>query len=281
MKYVGAHVSIAGGREKAFDQADNIGASAFAIFVKNQRQWFSKPLTDEQISSFKEALKNSKIQAKHILPHAGYLINLANPDDEKLAKSRKSFEEEIKICDQLGLELLNVHPGSHLGKISEKEAIKRISESINIAISNTKNVKVVIENTSGQGNYLGHKMEQIFAMIEKVDNKSRIGVCLDSCHLFGAGYDIRTKETFDNFFSDFDKIGGFKYLIGMHLNDSKIELGSRKDRHQSIGEGLIGLEFFKLLMKDKRFDEIPLILETPNPDIYAQEIAMLNKFIME
>ena len=248
------------------------------MFTKSQRQWFSKPLLDEEIQEFQQTLAQSNIKPENILPHAGYLINLANPEDEKLAKSRKSFAQEIEICEKLGLQLLNIHPGSTLGKISVDDATMRISESINIAISNSKDVKVVIENTAGQGNYLGHKFEQIAQMIEQIDDKSRVGVCLDSCHMFGAGYDIRDKIGFDKTFSEFEDIIGFNYLMGMHLNDSKIALGSRKDRHESLGKGLIGIDFFKMLMTDKRFDEIPLILETPNHEIYADEIKMLFEF---
>ncbi|MEA1972190.1 MAG: deoxyribonuclease IV [Candidatus Cloacimonadota bacterium] len=278
MKYIGAHVSIAGGKHNAVTNAVNIGATAFAIFTKSQRQWFSKPLSSDEINHFNQALAESNIKPEHILPHAGYLINLANPDDEKLAKSRKSFAYEIDLCEKLGLPFLNIHPGSTLGKISVDDAIKKISESINIALTNSTDVKVVIENTAGQGNYLGHQFEQISQMIEQVEDKSRVGVCLDSCHMFGAGYDIRDRIGYDKTFTEFENTIGFEYLTGMHLNDSKMALGSRKDRHESLGKGLIGIDFFKMLMADSRFDEIPLILETPNHEIYAEEIKMLFDF---
>lgn len=278
MKYVGAHVSIAGGIYKSISEAMKISATAMAIFTKSQRRWFGKDLTDIDITKFKDKLKDSRISSDKILPHAGYLINLANPDDDKVELSRKSFIHELKRCEQLGLPYLNIHPGSHLGKLDENNALQRIAESINIAISQTENVTVVVENTSGQGNYLGRKFEHLAEIIEQIEDKSRIGVCLDSCHLFGGGYDLRSEEKYENLWKQFDEIVGFEYLKGMHLNDSKIELGSRKDRHASIGEGKIGTTFFQLLMLDKRLDEIPLILETPNPERYRDEIELLHSW---
>jgi deoxyribonuclease-4 len=255
-----------------------IGAKAFALFTKNQRQWYSKPLTDENINLFKENCKKEGFSPEYILPHDSYLINLGHPESEKLIKSQKAFLDELKRCEQLGLKYLNFHPGSHLGQYSETKCLQTISDSINWALSETDYVTAVIENTAGQGNNVGYKFEHLAQIINNVKDKSRIGVCIDTCHGFTAGYDIRTKEAFEKTFADFDRIVGFKYLKGMHLNDSKKEFRSRKDRHESIGKGFIGIDAFRFIMQDSRFDEIPLVLETPNSDIWAEEIEQLYSF---
>ena len=281
MKFIGAHISAAGGVENAPLNAHKITAKAFAFFTKNQRQWFAKSLSDENIAAFKINLEKTGISPKYILPHDSYLINLGHPENEKLEKSRQAFLDEMQRCEQLGLQFLNFHPGSHLGKISEKESLKRVAESINLALSKTKNVTAVIENTAGQGNNIGFKFEHLAEIIANVNDKSRVGVCLDTCHTFAAGYDLRTEKEFTQTFAEFDKIVGFKYLKAMHINDSKKELGSRVDRHESIGKGFIGLDAFKFLMNDNRFDDIPLILETPNSEIWAEEIALLYSLVDE
>ncbi|MDP8200972.1 MAG: deoxyribonuclease IV [Candidatus Tenebribacter burtonii] len=278
MKYIGAHVSAAGGVENTPLNAKVIGAKAFALFTKNQRQWYSKPLTDENINLFKENCKKEGFSPEYILPHDSYLINLGHPESEKLIKSQKAFLDELKRCEQLGLKYLNFHPGSHLGQYSETKCLQTISDSINWALSETDYVTAVIENTAGQGNNVGYKFEHLAQIINNVKDKSRIGVCIDTCHGFTAGYDIRTKEAFEKTFADFDRIVGFKYLKGMHLNDSKKEFRSRKDRHESIGKGFIGIDAFRFIMQDSRFDEIPLVLETPNSDIWAEEIEQLYSF---
>ena len=275
MKRIGAHVSTSGGVQNAPLNAKEIGAKAFAMFTKNQRRWVSKPLTADNISQFKKNCRRFGFNSEHILPHDGYLINLGHPEKEGLEKSRTAFFDEMKRCEQLGLKYLNFHPGSHLRKISEEDALKIIAESINMAIEKTQNVIPVIENTAGQGSNLGYRFEQIAAIINQIDDKARIGVCIDTCHLFTSGYDIRTEEAFQNTFSAFDEIIGFKYLKGMHLNDSKPDLGSKIDRHESIGKGKIGLDAFSFIMNDDRFEEMPLILETPNSDIWAEEIKLL------
>ncbi len=275
MKFIGAHVSTAGGVENAPLNAKEIGAKAFALFTKNQRQWQAKPLTQDNIRFFKKNCEKYGFSRSHILPHDGYLINLGHPELEKLEKSRLAFLDEMQRCEQLELSFLNFHPGSHLGKITEEESLFRVAESINLALDKTEKVTAVIENTSGQGNNVGYKFEHLAFIIKQVEDKSRIGVCLDTCHAFTSGYDIRTKSSFDKTFEEFDKIIGFQYLKGMHINDSKRELGSRIDRHQSIGKGFIGLDAFRFLMNDARFDEIPMILETPNSEIWADEIKLL------
>ena len=278
MKKIGAHVSAAGGVSNAPKNAGDIGANAFAFFTKNQRQWDAKPLDKNEIDKFKEECKKQKISPEYILPHDSYLINLGHPEKDKLNKSRKAFIEEMKRCELLGLRLLNFHPGSHLNQISEMDCLLNIAESINIALDNTNNATAVIENTSGQGSNLGYRFEHLAYIIEKVEDKSRVGVCIDTCHAFTAGYDLRSKDEIIKVFEEFEKIVGFSYLRGMHLNDSKKELKSRVDRHHSLGRGFIGLEVFKYIMKDIRFNEIPMILETIDPLIWSEEIRMLRRF---
>ena len=262
MKYIGAHVSASGGVEFAPVNAHEIGANAFALFTKNQRQWVSKPLTEESISLFKENCEKYGFQPEYILPHDSYLINLGHP------------EEEMQRCELLGLKLLNFHPGSSLNKISIEDCLSLIAESINIALEKTKGVTAVIENTAGQGSNLGSEFWQLKYIIDRVNDKSRVGVCLDTCHTYTAGYDIVNE--YDKVFDEFDKEVGFNYLRGMHLNDSKKALGTHVDRHDSIGEGLIGKAFFERLMQDSRFDNMPLILETPDESKWKKEIAWLK-----
>ena len=279
MKYVGAHVSASGGVENAPLNAMAIGAKAFALFSKNQRQWLAKPLTEKNIQGFKTNLAKAGIAAEHVLPHDSYLINLGHPEAEPLQKSRAAFIDEMQRCEQLGLKLLNFHPGSYLKKISEQASLDLVAESINIALQQTSNVIAVIENTAGQGTNLGYSFEHLAHIIAKVEDKSRIGVCLDTCHSFTAGYDLRSTEACDKTFAEFETIVGFKYLRGMHLNDSKPGLGARVDRHESLGKGKIGLECFRYIMNDARFDDIPMVLETVNPEIWPEEIALLYGLI--
>ncbi|MCE0800653.1 deoxyribonuclease IV [Buttiauxella sp. A2-C1_F] len=276
MKFIGAHVSAAGGLENAAIRAHELEATAFALFTKNQRQWRAAPLTDEVISNFKRACEKYHYGPGQILPHDSYLINLGHPVEEALEKSREAFIDEMERCMQLGLTLLNFHPGSHLMQIPEEECLARIAQSINIALDKTEGVTAVIENTAGQGSNLGFRFEHLAAIIDGVEDKSRVGVCIDTCHAFAAGYDLRTEEDCENTFAEFERIVGFEYLCGMHLNDAKSAFGSRVDRHNSLGEGNIGHTPFAWIMRDNRFDGIPLILETTNPDIWAEEIAWLK-----
>lgn len=276
MKYTGAHVSASGGVANAAIRAAEIGATAFALFTKNQRQWRAAPLTSETIDEFKAACEKYNFRPGQILPHDSYLINLGHPVEEALEKSREAFLDELQRCEQLGLTLLNFHPGSHLQQIEEDACLARIAESINIALDRTKGVTAVIENTAGQGSNLGFKFEHLAAIIDGVEDKSRVGVCIDTCHAFAAGYDLRSAEECAKTFAEFERIVGFNYLRGMHLNDAKSAFGSRVDRHHSLGEGNIGHDAFRWIMQDSRFDGIPLILETVNPDIWAEEIAWLN-----
>lgn len=276
MKFIGAHVSAAGGLENAAIRAHELEATAFALFTKNQRQWRAAPLTDEVISNFKRACEKYNYGPGQILPHDSYLINLGHPVEEALEKSREAFIDEMERCMQLGLTLLNFHPGSHLMQIPEEECLARIAQSINIALDKTQGVTAVIENTAGQGSNLGFRFEHLAAIIDGVEDKSRVGVCIDTCHAFAAGYDLRTEADCENTFAEFERIVGFEYLRGMHLNDAKSAFGSRVDRHNSLGEGNIGHTPFAWIMRDNRFDGIPLILETTNPDIWAEEIAWLK-----
>ncbi len=279
MKYVGAHVSASGGVENAPVNAHNIGAKAFALFTKNQRQWVSKPLTEKSIGLFKENCEKFGYKPNQILPHDSYLINLGHPDSIALEKSRNAFLDEMQRCEQLGLDRLNFHPGSHLKKITEETCLSTIAESINLTLDKTKGVIAVIENTAGQGSNLGYKFDHLAYIIDKVEDKSRVGVCIDTCHTYTAGYDIKTEAGYKHTFDEFDSVVGFQYLKGMHLNDSKKELGTRVDRHHNIGQGFIGEPLFKRIMNDARFDEIPLILETPDDSLWAQEIALLYSFV--
>lgn len=272
-------MSASGGVENAPANAHEIGATAFALFTKNQRQWKAAPLSADSIKLFKERCEQYGYTSKQILPHDSYLINLGHPEAAGLEKSREAFFDEMKRCEELGLDRLNFHPGSTLKEISDEACLTLIAESINMALDRTKGVTAVIENTAGQGSNLGYKFEQIAYIIDKVEDKSRVGVCIDTCHSFAAGYDLATSSGFTETFEHFDNVIGFKYLRGMHLNDAKKELGSRVDRHDSLGKGTLGIEPFKWIMQDKRFDGIPLILETPDESIWAEEIKMLKGFV--
>ncbi|RDH89502.1 MAG: deoxyribonuclease IV [endosymbiont of Seepiophila jonesi] len=278
MKFVGAHVSASGGVQNAPLNAEKIGAKAFALFTKNQRQWKAKPLTDETIEGFKVILEQVGIAPEHVLPHDSYLINLGHPETEGLEKSRAAFVDEMRRCEQLGLKLLNFHPGATLRKIGEEASLDRVSESINIALEQTEGVTAVIENTAGQGSTLGYRFEQLARIIEGVEDNRRVGVCLDTCHAFVSGYDLRTSDACEQTFGEFGRIVGFNYLRGMHLNDSKPDLGARVDRHHSLGQGKIGWDAFSFIMRDPRFDDIPMVLETIDDTIWREEIQALYQF---
>jgi deoxyribonuclease-4 len=295
-KFVGAHVSASGGVDNAPLNAMKIGSKAFALFTKNQKQWKAKPLAPETIEAFKANLEASGILPRHVLPHDSYLINLGHPEVEKLEKSREAFVDELQRCEQLGLEMLNFHPGSHLVKVprrapdyadqihaAEYHCLDVIAESMNLAIEATPDsrVKLVIENTAGQGTNLGYRFDHLAYLIERIEDKSRVGVCLDTCHTFTSGYDLRTPEAYAETMEAFGRIVGFEYLSGMHINDSKPPLGSRVDRHHSLGQGELGWEAFRLIMNDPRMDDIPLILETIDDTLWPQEIEELYALIEE
>lgn len=275
MKYIGAHVSISGGVENAPLEAAAIGAKAFALFTGSSARWASKPLTAKSIDKFRENCQAHGYTPDVILPHDNFLINLGSPDSEKLEKSRKSFLEEMQRCEQLGLIMLNFHPGSHLNLMEIDDCLDRIAESINITLDKTAGVTAVLESTAGQGSNLGYKFEQLAHIINKVEDKSRIGVCVDTCHTHSAGYDLASAEGYAETWKAFDEIIGAKYLRAIHLNDNKRTLGSRIDRHEEIGKGSLSEDFFKRFVNDARFDNMPIVLETPNPAIWNEEIAWL------
>lgn len=279
MKYIGAHVSAGNGVSQAPINAHEIGAKSFALFTRNPSRWQSKPISDKEAQAFKENCAKLGYAPEHILPHDSYLINLGAPDHEKLRMSRDAFLDEMQRCDQLGLTMLNFHPGSHLKMMSSEECLDLIAQSINIALDKTVGVKAVIENTAGQGTNLGFSFEQIAHIIDKVEDKSRIGVCIDSCHAFAAGYDLSTIEGYEQTWKRFEEIIGLQYLSGMHLNDTKKGLASKVDRHESIGKGMLGIDFFQMLMNDCRMDNIPLILETPNEELWVEEIKWLYSLV--
>ena len=277
MKYFGAHISASGGVENAPLNAKSIGANAFALFTKNQRQWVAPPLSEESVAKFKANCRECGFGPSQILPHDSYLINLGHPTEEGLTKSRAAFFDEMKRCEILGLDRLNFHPGSSLNEISLEVCLDRVAESINMALDKTNGVIAVIENTAGQGSNVGFRFEHLAYIIDKVEDKQRVGVCIDTCHAFAAGYDLGSAEGCVKVFDELDRVVGMKYLRGMHLNDAMKGLGSRVDRHMPLGEGQLGMDVFAFIARDSRFDGIPLILETPNTDLWAEEIVRLRE----
>ena len=275
-KYIGAHVSASGGVGNAILNAEAIGANAFALFTRNQRSWVSKPLPQLEIDGFRALLLDRGFRPDMVLPHDSYLINLGSPDEETLQKSRIAFLDEMSRAQQLGLTMLNFHPGSHLNRISEEQCLDQIAREINLALSKTEGVTAVIENTAGQGTNLGWRFEHIARIIDGVDDKSRVGVCIDTCHTLAAGYDLSTEMGYQFAMDEFERVVGFRYLRAVHLNDSKKGAGSHVDRHETLGNGAMGRDFFTRFMHDSRFDNMPIILETPEPTLWAQEIAWLR-----
>lgn len=279
MKYIGAHVSTEGGVANAPLEAIAIGAKSFALFTGSSNRWTSKSLSDEDVKAFKENCHRGGFKAEQILPHDNFLINLGSPDPQKLHLSRKSFLEEMKRCEQLGLTMLNFHPGSHVNEIEEDKCLDLIAESINITLEKTNGVTAVLESTAGQGSNLGYRFEHLAHIISKIEDKSRVGVCIDTCHTYSAGYDLADEEGYVKTWKEFDEIIGRDYLRALHLNDDMRKLGSRIDRHAEIGKGTLGMAFFKRLVNDPRFDNMPIILETPNPAIWPEEIKLLYGLI--
>lgn len=272
-------MSIAGGLHLAFERGASVGCSTIQIFTKNNNQWYAKPLTDEEIRLFKSSQKIFKI--KPVAAHTAYLINLCASNQDILEKSRLAFTEELRRCEMLGIPYLIFHPGAHTGA-GESEGIKKIIESLNLAHDQTKNFKVksVLETTAGQGSSIGYRFEQLRKIIDGVDNPERMKVCIDTSHIFAAGYDIRNEIVYRKTMTEFNNIVGIKKLAVIHCNDSKKELGSRVDRHEHIGKGTIGKEAFRLIMQDKRLVKIPKILETPKGADLAEDkmnLAVLRK----
>ena len=279
MKYIGAHVSTEGGVANAPLEAIAIGAKSFALFTGSSNRWTSKAIPEGEAHAFKENCRRGGFTADQILPHDNFLINLGSPDPQKLHMSRKSFLEEMKRCEQLGLTMLNFHPGSHLNEIEEEKSLDLIAESINITLDQTDGVTAVLESTAGQGSNLGYRFEHLAHIIAKVEDKSRVGVCIDTCHTYSAGYDLADEEGYRKTWHDFDEIIGRSFLRAIHLNDDLRKLGSRIDRHTEIGKGTLGMEFFRRFVNDPRFDGMPIILETPNPAIWPEEIKLLYSLI--
>jgi deoxyribonuclease-4 len=278
--FVGPHVSAAGGADHAPMAARALQATGFGLFVKNQKQWHAPALTVEQQARFGAAMHTAGYTAAQILPHAGYLINLANPDPDAHARSLGALIDEMRRCQAFGLTMLNLHPGSHLRKLTVEAALDRVAESVNRALAETSEVTVVIENTAGQGGCLGVTLAELARLRERVEDPSRIGFCLDTCHAWAAGYDIRTGDGLRRLLDEFEREVGpaDRYLRGMHLNDTRNELGSRVDRHAPLGTGAIGWEPFRALLRDPRSRGIPLIIETPDEARWAGEVAELLAF---
>lgn len=275
MKFVGAHVSASPSVAQAPIHARAIGAKAFALFTRSPQRWKSRPLSEEEISEFRRNCREMGFSADYILPHDSFLINLGCPEAEKLAMSREAFIDEMTRAELLGLKMVNFHPGAHINLCSVDECLSRISESINLTLEATHGVTAVIENTAGMGSNLGYSFAQLARIIEGVEDKSRVGVCIDTCHAFAGGYDLSTPNGYERTWQEFDETIGLKYLRGMHLNDSKKPLSSRIDRHESLGHGCMGREFWWRLMNDPRFDNMPLILETPVEELWPEEIKWL------
>lgn len=277
MLYIGPHTSIQGSLEHAPLQAHSLGATAFALFTKNQRQWASKPITEEQAHQFKKACASLGFTKAQILPHDSYLINLGNPDEQKRRQSLEAFVDEMQRVSLLGLDKLNFHPGAHVNKTDRESCLRLVSQSLDEAMDRVEGVMPVIETTAGQGSNVGSSFEELDMLLQFSKQRYRLGVCIDTCHIFAAGYDLRSEEAFENTMQKFERIVGFNYLQGMHLNDAKSTLNSHLDRHESLGKGSIGIEAFIRIAKDRRFHAIPLILETVDSSLWSEEIALLKK----
>ena len=272
---LGAHTSINGGVSTAVDLAEKLGFTAMQIFTKNNNRWYAKELSENEIEKFRKRLESSKI--KFVVAHDSYLINLCSKELEMLNKSRDSFLDELKRCELLGIPHLNFHPGAHLG-LGEDEGIKIIAESLNVAHSKTPGYKVtsMIEATAGQGSAIGYKFEHLRKIIDLVEEKDRITICIDTAHIFAAGYDIKDSTNYKIVINEFDNIVGLDKLKCLHMNDSKKPLGSKVDRHEHIGKGFIGLQGFTNIMNDKRIEHIPKILETPKGKEQLEDLVNIK-----
>ena len=272
---IGAHVSIAGGVQTAPQRAIDLEATALGLFTKNQRQWAAKPLGADEIEAFQEGLDRSGIAPEHTVIHSSYLINIANPDPEKRLKSLAALLDECMRAEQLGLSLVNFHPGSGMGRITEDETIDRIAEGCRTVLDRTTTAILVLESTAGQGSHVGHRFSHLGRIIESAGFPERLKICVDSCHVFAAGYDVRKLAGYAAMMSELERDVGLDRLVAIHLNDSRSELGSRTDRHDQIGAGRIGLEGLANFVRDPRLAGLPFVLETPDPDFWKEEIALL------
>lgn len=275
MKFIGAHVDATPTLASAPQNAAAIGAAAFAFNTAPANVWGAPDPSPEECQAFKDACRDNGFSAAAILPHSGFLMNLGSPDARKLAMSRKALTDEFGRCALLGLSMINFHPGATLNLIDDDECLQRIAKGIDAAHQKHPGITAVVENTAGQGSNLGYGLEHLARIIELVADKTRIGVCIDTCHAYAAGYDLADEEGYDRFWADFDRLIGAQYLRGMHLNDAARPLASRIDRHAPIGAGNLGNRFFARLLADPRTDGIPLILETPDPSLWPAEIAAL------
>lgn len=275
---LGAHESISGGIENAFQRGRDDGCESLQIFTKSERQWSAKPLAPEALDAFRTASKGSGIPLSNVLVHDSYLINLASPDPVKLEKAKAAFVEEIRRCEQLGVRYLVTHPGSHVGS-GEDQAIETLVSSYNDCIhrSSGSPVMILLETTAGQGTCMGYRFEQIAGILKGIKDRSRMGVCVDTCHIFAAGYDIRTPEGYEQVMQELDRVIGVKEVRAFHINDSKKELGSRVDRHEEIAEGFIGETAFRCLMNDPRWKDTIGVIETPGED-FAKNLKRLRSY---
>ena len=279
--YVGAHVSAAGGVWNAPTNAAAIGATAFALFTRNQRRWAAAPYQDAVAAQFGRAMEQAGFGPAQVIPHAGYLINLGSPDDDVREKSITALADELSRCVQLGLTMLNFHPGTSKGELDEDATCARIADGIDRVLQLVEDpraepVKLVLENSAGQGASIGTTVAQLALTIAKSRRSERLAICIDTCHAFAAGYDIRTAAGWDTLMHEVETQLGLAKLVAVHVNDSQGDLGSRKDRHQPIGAGAIGSDGFRAVMQDTRLDGLPLVLETPQPDHWQREIALLK-----
>ncbi|XBC39855.1 MAG: deoxyribonuclease IV [Buchnera aphidicola (Chaetogeoica yunlongensis)] len=276
MKYIGPHLSIVGGLDQVVYRANKLGATAFSFFLGSPLRWKLVNFDNLEIKKFVFLCTYFQYFSNQILPHSSYLVNLGHPSNDYLNKSRLFFINEIVNCRKLGLSLLNFHPGSHLKRIDEQSCLKRISDSINFALENTTGIKLVIENTAGQGSNVGYCFEHLADIIYRIEDKTRIGVCLDTCHLYSAGYDLNTESECSKTFKKFDQIVGLNYLSGMHINDSKTKKNSRVDRHHNLGYGYIGKLVFSWIIKNINYKIFPMILETTNHSLWQEEIDWIK-----
>ncbi len=275
-RLIGAHVSIQGGVFNAPQRARQLGANAMAMFVKNQRRWRDRAFDYEVVQSFKEQLHLAGIASQNVLVHSGYLINLGSPDITVRTNSVAALVDEIQRCEQLGLSRLVLHPGSHLRQISERNCLQLIAEGVNAALDETANVMILLENTAGQGSNLGYNFEQLASIIGQVGQAERIGVCIDTCHLWAAGYDLSQEDSYQATWLSFERLIGWSFLYGIHINDSKGGCGSHLDRHAGLGMGAMGSKVLLRLLADERLAVVPWVLETPNYELWSKEISWLR-----
>ena len=273
---LGAHESIAGGLYRAFDRAHKVGCESLQIFVKSNRSWAVKPLSDDDITRFRAKAAETSIQP--VVAHTSYLLNLATPDDNLWQKSLRTLVVEVERCEALGVPYLVLHPGSHVGT-GEEAGLARVAQGLDEVHRATPGAacQILLETTAGQGTNLGYTFEHLAWLLQHTAEGERLGVCLDTCHVFAAGYELRTPAGYEETMAQFDQVIGLERLKALHLNDSKHDLGSRKDRHEHIGQGFIGLDGFRLLLNDSRLDGLPGLLETPKSDDLHEDAENLAR----